>query len=134
MDYGQGLQEEQMTEYKPDAEEAIERFLQQWTAAMEVVRQSVQSFTKILLPAFEAFDEALRTMYAGFWEDYLAAGAPYDRTAEGFARWLDELTGKAEVLATIEEAQEHEEHQRWSKLIVERFRKTEDLNGAARDL
>ena len=123
-----------MTEYKPDVEEAIERFLQQRKATLEAATQSMQSFMKILLPAFEAFDEALRTMYAGLWEDYLAAGTPYDRTAEGFARWLDELTGKAEILAAIEEAQEHEEHQRWSKLIVERFRKTEDPNGAARDL
>jgi len=117
-----------MTEYKPDAEEALERFLQQRKAMLESATQSMRSFMEILLPAFEAFDEALRTMYAGFWEDYLAAGAPYDRTAEGFARWLDELTGRAEIEVAIEEAQEREEHRCWLKEIAQRFRKTEDAD------
>jgi len=123
-----------MTEYKPDAEEALERFLQQRKAMLESAIQSMRSFMEILLPAFEAFDEALHTMYAGFWEDYLAAGAPYDRTEEGFARWLDELTGKAEIEAAIEEAQERDEHRCWLKEIAQRFRKIGDADGAARDI
>ena len=120
-----------MTEYKPDTEEAIERFRQQCDAAADALVQFMREIGALFGPVFQAFDEAARTMYAGFWEDYLAGGAPYDRTEEGFARWLDELTGKAEIEAAIEEAQEREEHRCWLKRLARRFRKTEDQNGAA---
>jgi len=120
-----------MTEYKPDVDEALERFLQQRKAMLESATQSMRSFMEILLPAFEAFDKALHAMHARYWEEYLAAGAPYDRTEEGFDRWLDELTGRAEIEAAIEEAQEREEHRCWLKQLAQRFRKTEDADGTA---
>ena len=123
-----------MTEYKPDVDEAIDRVRQQSDAVTDALTQFVRELGNLFGPVFEAFDEALRTMYAGFWEDYLAAGAPYDRTAEGFARWLDELTGRAEIEVAIEEAQEREEHRCWLKEIAQRFRKTEDADGTARDI
>ena len=123
-----------MTEYKPDVDEAIERFRQQRDAMTDALIQCMREIWALFGPVFQAFDEALRTMYAGFWEDYLAGGAPYDRTAEGFARWLDELTGKAEIEAAIEEAQEREEHRCWLKRLAQRFRKPEVADGTARDL
>jgi len=119
-----------MTEYKPDVDEAIERFRQQCDAAADALVQFMREIGALFGPVFQAFDEAARMMYAGLWEEYLNAGAPYDRTEEGFTRWLDELTGKAEIEAAIEEAQEREEHRCWLKQLAQRFRKIGDADGA----
>ena len=123
-----------MTEYKPDVDEAIDRVRQQSDAVTDALTQFVRELGNLFGPVFEAFEEAARTIYAAFWEEYLNAGAPYDRTAEGLARWVDELTGRAQIEAAIEEARERDELQCWLKEIAQRFRKTEDADDEISDL
>ena len=51
-----------MTEYKPDVDEAIERFMQQWKAAMKPFEQFALSIVNAMLPVFCAYDKALHAI------------------------------------------------------------------------
>jgi hypothetical protein len=42
-------------------------------------------------PAMEAFAEAAKGMYAAVYGEYVAHGAIYGETDEGFLRWLEEI-------------------------------------------
>ena len=63
-----------MTEYKPDVDEAIERFRQQRDAMTDALIQCMREIGTLFGPVFQAFEEAARTMYAGLWEEYLNRG------------------------------------------------------------
>ena len=58
---------------------------------IEPIMEFAQAITEAMRPAMEAFTEAVKGMYTAVYGEYVARGAIYGETDEGFARWLEEI-------------------------------------------
>ncbi len=58
---------------------------------VEPIEKLAPAIVEALRPAMEAFAEAAKGMYAAVYSEYVACGAIYGETDEGFLRWLEEI-------------------------------------------
>lgn len=66
-------------------------FIESWnTNVMQPLAKAFQSIAEILQPAFKPVVEVMGKINKIVWNAYLADGAIYGETQEGFLRWLKE--------------------------------------------
>lgn len=93
---------------------------------VEPIMEFAEGITKAMLPAMEAFAEAAKGIYTAVYGEYVACGAIYGETDEGFIRWLEEI-GEINRLETKAQRlrQQHEDLADFKRMVKKNGRRDE---------